>query len=66
MYLVLIKNHEFYQDFAGAVSVFEDLLKKEEKNKANILSGIGRIHLQVKVHSLHVLLNILQHRTAER
>jgi len=40
-YLILLQN------YAEALQIYTQLLDKDEVHKANLLSGIGRIYLQV-------------------
>ena len=40
------------QDFEAALSVYETLLEKDALHKVALLSGMGRIHLQVYLQKL--------------
>jgi len=35
------------QNYAAALQIYTQLVDEDEPNKANLLSGIGRIYLQV-------------------
>ena len=39
-----------FQDFEAALSVYETLLEKDAAHKVALLSGMGRIHLQVLLY----------------
>jgi len=39
--------HILLQNYAAALQIYTELVDKDEPNKANLLSGIGRIYLQV-------------------
>jgi len=41
MYVILLQN------YSAALQIYTQLVDKDESNKANLLSGIGRIYLQV-------------------
>ena len=51
---------DLWQNYAAALQIYTQLVDKDELNKANILSGIGRIYLQVLFATL--LLTFLSNR----
>lgn len=47
-----------FQDYEAAVSVYDSILSKDCSCKADLLSGIGRIYLQVKLSRSNTKLNV--------